>query len=222
MRLKAIKLKDWWWVGYPVLVAGFMVCSINLMVNNSQMISDFSGKQKQAQEAQAQVERLKDKLKSLEEIDRPKETERLTKILTAMPTSRKVWILVSEVNQTASMAGAIVKEYRGVVGEMKEASESAVTETSPEAESAMSLKVQYDYGPFEMMYRVLAELERQQPLVKVSKVSFKETGSEVVLEGAWGPWSRLTKDVESPLPSYEEAAIKAEANLDKLERAAGI
>lgn len=223
MNIRSIKLKEWWWAGYPFLVVGFIFFTFNLAANNSQMISDLSGRQKEAQEAQVKVERLKSKLKSLQEVNKTRETERLAKILVTIPASRKVWILVNEIIQTASQAGAIVKDYRGVVGEIKEASESALIEPEETGDTKiMSMKVQYDFGPFEMIYGVLAGLESQIPLVKINQVTFKETSTEIVLQGAWETWSKLTKDAESPIPDYQDITKRAEADLEKLTGAAGI
>jgi hypothetical protein len=59
------------------------------------------------------------------------------------------------------------------------------------------------------------------PLVKVAKVAYTESGAEVTVEGAWGPWTKVAGDAVSPLPDYQAAAGRAEEDLSGLEEVVG-
>ncbi len=217
MNPQAKQINSWWWVGYPLAVAVFIFFSLNFILNNSQMISDLTVKKDEVEAQQKQAEQLRSKLADLKKIDSTQETERLKRLLEAMPASRKVWSLVLGLNQAASEGGVIVKEYRGVIGDVKEATESASPSASAKKkDEKMSLKVLYEVFPFDAWQRNLAVLQRILPLVKVVKVSYSDAETEMTVEGAWGPWTALSRNVLSPLPDYQGLSDRVIRDLDKL------
>jgi Tfp pilus assembly protein PilO len=216
MNPQTKQFNSWWWVGYPVAVAAFIFFSLNFFLNNSQMISDLTVKKDEVEAQEKQAEQLKSKLTDLKKIDSTQETEKLKRLLEAMPASRKVWYMIQELNQAASEGGVIIKEYRGVVGDVKEASESASPSAEADATGKMSLKVTYDYFPFESWKRNLAVLQKILPLMKVLKVAYSDTETELIVEGAWGPWTMLSKDALSPLPDYQGLSDRVITEIDKL------
>jgi Tfp pilus assembly protein PilO len=217
MNMQSIKLSNWWWVGYPLGVIVFIILSLGYLMNNASAIQNITAKQSDAEEQQKIAEQLRTKLESLKKVDSPVETERLKQFLVAVPASRRVWYLISELNKSASESGIVLKEYRGVVGDVKEASESAEMPTADDPTVKMSLKVQYDTLEFEPLSKALAILEGVLPLVKVTKVAYSSTGVEVTVEGAWGPWVKVSGDSGSPLPDYQGLSSKVEKELSGLQ-----
>jgi Tfp pilus assembly protein PilO len=211
--LNHFKISDWVWVLYPFLAALFMIISLNfLMGSGNDSVLNIIQKQDQTTQEEQTVAQLKAKLEVLKSVDRESETEKLKKLLIAMPQSKKIWYLLQAIDKTASDTGMLVLDFGGTVGDVKEASDSASTSaelSGPVDMNAMSLKINYESNGFDILTNTIGEIESFLPLVKVTHIIYDPSRIVIEVEGAWGQFVKPTKNISAPLPDYKAIGDKA-------------
>jgi hypothetical protein len=195
-------MKKWIWTLYPVLVAIFIVFSLNYGLNDADKWQKFFSQRNLADEQEQKAARLQTRLKTLQGFDLNQGNADLSDLILTFPAARRVWALISEVNSAASDSGVIVEKYSAVVGDVKEASGAA---TAAKSELPMKLSVDLTLDTMGQLWTVLDRLENSLPLVKIDSVEYLSTKATLVVEGAWGSWSRVASDITNPLPEYASA-----------------
>lgn len=211
------------WVLYPVVAAVFMVLGIQYLISSGRTsISTLAVQQKEVDAEENRLAELNNKLEILKRIDSEKTKLDLAKLVTAVPQSRTVWLLIRELNEAGIRANIQLIGYKGTVGEVIEASESATvaTESAVLDDAPLSLMVEYESPTFAELVQGLTELEKMLPLVKVAGVNYTLEGipnAKIVVEGAWAPWSSFDRDPASPLPEHENEVNRALSKIKDME-----
>jgi hypothetical protein len=205
---KKFNLKDWVWVLYPILTAVFMVISLNfLMGSGAESMLSIISTQSENAEKEKNLAQLKIKLDLLMNTDKQDSTEKLKKLLAAMPPAKRIWYLLEAINRSATSSGMEIVEYGGIVGEVKEASESATISAqakNPDAPDTMTLKISYKPTSFDSLYKMISEMENYLPLIKIVKASYGMDKITLTIDGAWGQFVKPSKNIIAPLPVYQE------------------
>jgi hypothetical protein len=219
MKIKNIKIVDWLWVAYPVLVVvGIFVGMAILFGEDGQRIADIQGAHERLEEEKVQLAKLQQKEKLLKNVDIERETATLTHLTETMPSTKKVWLLVSELAESGKLAGVVMTDINGKIGDVKEASEAGVeVAVAPGVSNNLSIETEFqvsDFGQIKMMVEKLAHLI---PLVKVNRVSFEKDKVTFVAEGAWSNWNKISAESQNPLPDITAEVSKIEAKLADFE-----
>jgi hypothetical protein len=201
-------VKNWLWVLYPVVVLVFLLFSTNYLFGANSRMQDFLKRQEKVDDEQGQISELKKKLIVLNSVDPEKAKLDLAELLKAVPASKKVWVLVSELKAAAVDSDASVSAYTGRGGQVKEASESAVVDTE-----VLGLDVEYNVGLFTDLVKVFENMEKMLPLIKIAKVNMDENMFKVSAIGAWANWVKVSGDANIPLPDYVSAVNKAKEKI---------
>lgn len=221
-ELSSLKLKNWTWVLYPIFAALFIYFSVVYYLTSGDLgLSKLISKQEQTDEEKKVVNELKAKVDFLKSVNKDEDTEKLKKLLVAMPASKKVWYLITAVQKSASVSGLLVKKYSGEVGDVKEATESAsvsgAVKNQPAPESNLVLKVEYEPTSFESLHTNIANIVKMMPLVKVVKANYGLEKLTVVYEGAWASWPKPVVDPKELIPKYDESINSVLQKITELE-----
>lgn len=217
------QLSDWVWVFYPVLTVVFMLVGINYVVNNGQAsLNSLMVNQEQIEAERQRVENLRLKLELLKTIDKETSLKQLEKMLVAMPASRQVWLLINELKIIGQRSGMAVESYKGSVGDVREATESASVATESaqqkvESPKEMVLLIVYELADINKLATALAESEKMLPLVKIVSVNFEKGKAEINMEGAWSAWPRFVNDPERQLVFTRGQISQTITKLEKFE-----
>jgi hypothetical protein len=214
----------WLWVFYPVIVVVFMVLGMNFLVTSGQAsLAKLTVKQSEIEAEKLRAENLKTKLEGLKLVDREKSLSQLGTMLAAVPPARSVWLLINELNQTEARSGMQLVGYKGTVGDVREATQSAgpASGSADLAQSAgMLLDVEFDTPSMTELATGLAIMERWLPLVKIVKIDFEGNAVKMIVEGAWSAWPAANTDLELALPRNQELVEKELSQLVNYENVA--
>jgi hypothetical protein len=218
MNFNKFKLTEWIWVSYPLFVVAFIIISLNFLLGTGPMsLMTVMSSQDQTNEENAKLVQLRTKLEVLNKVNKEIEATRLQKLLSAVPSGKKIWFLLEAINRSASQSALIINQYGGNIGDVKEASESAAlpavkaegTPTPAASNNTMSLKIDMRGAPFDNLTRELTALENFLPLIKITDVSYSTTAITISVEGAWGPFVKSVSDNTAPLPDYNVTVNRA-------------
>jgi len=203
-----IKAQKWIWLAYPLLVVVFIFGSLSYIFGRgNDVLGDFSQQRAQVQAEREEANLLENKLETLKKVDLDEDKETLKKLLEAQPASRQVWLLLAQLRNAASEAGAVLEEYKGEVGEVAEDATEAAVPTS--GSDALMLDTTFEVTDFEQVAGIVAYLDNAKPLVRVVKVEYSLNQANILVEGAWGRWPKVSEDVLTPLPDHKAAAAEA-------------
>jgi len=217
-----IRINNYTWVLYPVLVAVFIIMGANFILNSGKdTLLKFTERKSEIEEFNLRANNLRSTLEILKGVDVPTTREQLGLMLKAVPASRQVWLLISELNQAAVKSGMSIDSYKGSIGDIQEATKSADAVATPEAEltepSAMILKVVFENEDFSQLAFGLGELERLIPLVKIVRIDYGINSAEITVEGAWSAWEASSNNPELVLPDYRSDVLKVTTLLERFE-----
>lgn len=194
---------------YPLVVFLFIVFSANLLFDPVRW-EGLMTNQTQIADQERQIGELKMKLEKLNAVNLDVASADLKYLVSAMPNSKMVWFLVSELKLSASEGAAIIEEYKGEVGR-------GVAEASGEAEvvddSKLSLKTNMLVSDISNLRNVFASLDKRLPLVKISKIEYENGALVLVTEGAWSP-SKKTVAGDVNLPDYQASVTRVKKALE--------
>jgi hypothetical protein len=218
MKLQSLRLSDWIWVLYPVLIVVLVLISANYILGTGDVsLIRLTARQEETEAQEKIVNELKEKVNSLKVINRTQALAQLKDLLVAMPASKKAWLLVAQLQNAATISATTLSAYKAEVGDVKEASESSSV-ADPVYNSPLSVRVDYEISNFEQLVTILKTLDRYLPLVKVKKVEFGATLATVTLEAAWMPWKPVTvSDTEVVAVDYKPEVKKAMDAISKME-----
>lgn len=216
-----IKINDWLWVMYPVLVVFLMIFGLSYFLGSGEVnLARFAAKQEETEAQEKIVNELKAKVASLKQVDNEVGLMEMQKMLVAMPASKKAWLLVAQLQNAATISSAVVAAYKADVGDVKEASESAASDLA--YNSPLVIKVDYELANFESLITILQTLERYMPLAKVRKIEYALPLSTLTIEGAWLPWKPVTvTDMGNIVPDYKPGVNKALEIMTAMEEITG-
>lgn len=199
MGRSKFKIKYWVWVSYPILVATFIAISAIVVLNNKDKFAAMVERKEKIAVEEARIAGMKKRLAILQSLDVKSESENLKQMIRAVPTSKMVWSLVTELKQAAADTGAVLETYKGSVGNVKEASAEAelVEENTP-----FELDVTYEVADLEQLGNLLKNLESRVPLIKVNKMRYGAGLVDLTIEGAWKAWESVV-DPGADLPEYQ-------------------
>jgi Tfp pilus assembly protein PilO len=210
MRIFGIRISEWSWVLYPVIVVVIMVVGVNFWFSGGVESLDtmFIKPTKIAQE-QKEVALLRTRSEQLKSVNKDEVMEKLQKMLIAEPASKKVWLLLAELQASASTSGVLIENYRANVGDVKEASEAAKPVSDVPGGDVLSLKVEYRLHDFSELIKLLGILQKMLPLVRVVSVEYDTAGLRLGVESAWAGWQRVDAGGTGVLPEYAAGVEKA-------------
>jgi hypothetical protein len=219
MKISSLKINDWIWVFYPVLVLVLVFFSANYILGSGDVsMVRLTARQEETQAQEKIVNELKEKLNSLKIVNRSQALAQLKEMLVAMPASKKAWLLVAQLQNAATISGTTLSAYKAEVGDVKEASESSNIAADPVYNSPLSIRADYDVSNFDQVVTVLKVVDNYLPLVKVKKVEYAAALATVSLEGAWLPWKQVTvSDVGSVAVDYKPDVKNALTAISKME-----
>ena len=207
---KGYRLLDFLWIVYPVIVTVIIYLGVNfLMTSGLDSLSGLTVDQAQVEMDKKRAEDLEKKLEILKTVSIEGTKDQMNTLLGAMPASRQVWLLINELKVIGLRSGMPLESYKGSVGDVQEASESAeaATESAKTTESAvMTLDVEYQVGDIRTLANALGISEKLLPLVKILSIEYVKNSASVKIEGAWSGWPPVNKNPESAL-AYDKDRI---------------
>jgi len=211
MRLFGVKVEDWTWVTYPILVVVMIVVGLNFFLSGGvESLDRMLVKPTQTHQEELEAAQLEVKLNKLRAINTEDLLLKMKKLLVAVPPSKRVWLLLAELQLSASEAGMTIDSYKATVGDVKEASESAVPVAAEVAASdLLSLTVVYNESSYENVILLMESLQKLKPLIKVVTVEYKENKATVTVESAWSAWQSVASQVGMDLPEYNQEVNQA-------------
>jgi hypothetical protein len=202
-------MKNLAWVVYPIVVFGLMVVGVNFWLSGGvESLDTMLVKPARTENEQKEVALLRTKVEQLKQVDKDKLIEQLRETLAVVPPAKRVWLLMAELNRSATMAGMTIQSYRAAVGDMKEATESAQP-VSDLTTQALTLTVEYDEADFPSLIKLLEALQKMKPLVRVTKVDYDVTGVRLTVDSAWAGWQKTILGKKIALPEYQGEVNKA-------------
>ena len=218
MRLFGVKVEDWTWVTYPILVVVMIVVGLNFFLSGGvESLDRMLVKPTQTHQEELEAAQLEVKLNKLRAINTEDLLLKMKKLLVAVPPSKRVWLLLAELQLSASEAGMTIDSYKATVGDVKEASESAVPVAAEVAASdLLSLTVVYNESSYENVILLMESLQKLKPLIKVATVEYKENKATVTVESAWSAWQSVASQVGMDLPEYNQEVNQALTSTEEL------
>lgn len=208
MKVK-LRLKNWLWLGYPLIVAGFIAVTANLVFSDPGRWVGVVQSRERIEEDEAKAAELRNKLLVLQAVDIEADEADLRLMAGAVPASKLAGAVALELREAASAAGAVLEQYRGSVGRVDEA--SGEVEVVLTGEEEFSLVVNYRVTDLEQLKRLLADLERRLPLVQVTALDYSPGRVEMTVEGVWKAWGeREEGELE---PDYKLRATEVKLQL---------
>lgn len=198
------------WLLLPLGVVLFIVVSVNFVFNPARW-DKLSADKTQVEEQQAQIAALRQKLAVLTAVDPTAEGDNLKYLNTAMPTTKMIWYVVSQMKNAASESGTIIEEYKAVVGSgLAEATEGAkvvsVKDEPLKIKALLTVRDPKDLVPF------VQNLENRLPLVRVDAVDYVAGKATIELVSAWAPITRVQPQAQG-LPDYKQKVNQAKLGI---------
>lgn len=187
--------KYWLWIFYPVGVFFAMLFSYNLVFSvDANKWAEANIKRKQVTEENIRLAKLKDKLGLLEKIDSDGYLTDLKVLLQAIPSSKKPWLTLAEINLAASRSGVAFSGFNGQAGEIREASESGKGDIKQ-----LYVKTSLETEDFESLRNFLRQLYDFKPLVGVRSLVWEDGEIDIEVEVGYQPWPIIDNNPESEL-----------------------
>lgn len=209
MSKSAIKLGDWIWVLYPLIVVMLVFYSANYFLGSGELnILKLVAKSEETAAAEKIVTELETKVAVLKQINKDEALTQMQQLLVAMPASKKAWLLVAQLQQSATFSASVLSGYRALVGDVKEASQSSESDTT--YNSPLSVKADFELDNFDQVVSILQELNSYTPLVKVNKIEYNGGQTTISIESAWLAWRSVgALDIGAPVANYKPAVESA-------------
>lgn len=216
-----MKAGDYLWVVYPVLVVAFIVLSLTVVTGQGQAGWDaLTNRQKEVALQSERLARLKLKVGKLRETRAEEVNEDLRNLLLAVPATRQVLLLLSELGQAASGSGLSMEGYSFDTGNIKESTPSAQG-SEEEAKKELVVNVVVEGGNFDRLRQFVGKLEGFLPIARVTGVKFADGGAAVKVEQKWKPWVKVNLEAESELPEYAAKLAEAFKLISEYEQISG-
>ncbi len=202
------------WLLYPLLVVGVIVFSANIIFDSNRL-DNLSENKKIVEEEQVKIAAMRRKLSVLASVDGPTLEGDLKYLNSAMPTTKMVWFLVSEMEIAASESSVRIEEYKAKVGKgLSEATDEAkLTNTSQAVvDEGMKFTVMLSVKQLSDLQTMLASLEKRLPLTKINQLQYESGKAIVEVEGAWEAAKKISTE-NNILPDYQTSVADAKLKL---------
>lgn len=213
--MKNFSFKDWLWVAYPILVIVGIFIGVSLLFGDGgKRIANITGAGKELEVQKAELLRLQLKEQVLQAVDTERETATLVRLTEAMPATKKIWLLVSELNLAGNEALVAMTDLEGNADEVKDATIAATPKPLvPGITDTLELTAKYDIAEFEQVKKIVDKLDRMLPLVKINKLSYDAGALDLTVEGAWSNWNKVASESLNTLPEISNSVTETEAKL---------
>lgn len=161
---------------YPLVVVAVIVVSASQL----SVIHKLLDRQRQVETEEEKLARLREKLAKLEAVDLQAEVANLQFLATAVPTTKQVWVVASELKVAAAEAGVLLEGYKG--------------------SGDLIVEATFGVAGIDQLGQLVATLERKLPLVKVVDVKYAFGKATVTVSGVWLPLADVTGLSEQPVP----------------------
>ena len=198
----------WKWVAYPVGVGVVIWVSLGWLVGSSDAWQSLTVRQDEVREQQEKVARLKEKLAVMTQVNLGQEKANLGIMVEAIPAVKQVPGLLAELAAAGNAAGAAMAGVRGTAGDVG-ATESAVAVNSQE----LVLTASFVVTDIQQVGKLLTDMEKRLPLLRVRRVQFSKGKIDVEVEGVWSPLGKLVGEVDQPLPETKGLAESVKRKL---------
>jgi len=199
------------WVLYPVVVIFLILFSLGeLSSGGAGKLEALVKKQDEAAVEEQKLNVLQQKLDILRQTDVKVESENLAWTTKAVPAGKEVWLMMAELNNAASVSGAVLSSYTGTVGDVVEATAAASVNDVP-----ISLEVEFKVTDFAQLQKIISVLEKSLPLVSIAKVNFSNGSVKLSIVGAWSGWGKAASEALTPLPEYKDKLANLKIRLQE-------
>lgn len=216
MSKSTVKIGNWIWMLYPLIVVALVFYSANYFLGSGELnLLKLVAKSEETAAAEKVVAELETKVQLLKQINKDEALAQMQQLLVAMPASKKAWLLVAQLQQSATFSASALSGYKAIVGDVKEASESSESDVT--YNSPLSVKADFELDNFDQMVSILRELNSYTPLVKVSRVEYDGGQTTISIESAWLAWRTLgALDIGAPVANYKPAVDMAINSISSL------
>ena len=183
-----MEMKKWSWAAFPVLVVTIVLFSSQwLIVGPNQIWQKLWLTGREVKTAEVEVAKLKDKLDKLNGLDVAGQKEILERLEGAVPSQKRMELLIWEVSQAASESSVAVERYGVGSGETQQLLE--VTLRTADAGRLVNW---------------VNNMERRLPLVKIVSINYKEGRADVTVEQVWKETIVSRAEAADELPDIRE------------------
>lgn len=204
-------MKNWLWVGYPLVVLALIIVSLKfgLSVSGKNWWLGLGKKKTEIETQQKQAAELSARLAVLNNIDKEMELETLKELLVAVPGNKQVAGMLGQIGRVAARSGAEIAKYGGKAGDVKEASESAV--------SSLGLDVSFRVSGFNVVKEILKSIEKELPLLRASGLKYSSGQLGLSIEQLWLPVAGGGAPAAAGLSDHDSIVTKVRQRLDEFE-----
>lgn len=192
------ELKNYLWIAYPIIVVIFMIFGAKTILSIRGNLSLLIAQKTQSETVEERVNILRTKVDTLTDLDLEQAGSDLELLTAAVPPSRQAWHMILGIRQAALDSGAILDSYRVGVGDVREASGSAVFKGS----DLIKISTSFEVTDLAQLTALVTRLNQMMPLLRVSTLTYDAAKTDIEIEGAWNGWGQTVSDVTTPLPQY--------------------
>lgn len=200
--MKNLNIHKFTWLIYPIIVAFGILASSSLLLSPIFWQNLFRTAD-QIQKDTSIANNLQSKLRTLEAVNVPLETENFTYLLSILPASKQVPILILQLQNAAVATGTILESYRFDPGEI------SATPAAKQSEDNVLLSVTYLVSDMATLKKLLVNLTSRIPLLLVRDVHFQLGKVELKIDALWSPLVKLPASVSNqPLPTVTNDILR--------------
>lgn len=200
--MKKLDLRKFAWVIYPVVVTMSILASSTLLFSPGFWQNLFSTASV-VQQATATANNLQSKLHALEAVNVPIETENLTYLLSILPATKQIPVLMSQLQSAAVDTGAILESYRFDAGDISS------TESANASSDNLVLNVTYTVADLPALRTLLGNLANRTPLLAIHEVHYLGGRVNLKIDALWSPLAKLSaSSADQPLPNVSNDMLR--------------
>lgn len=192
-----IDLHKYTWAIYPgVVVVGILASSTLLLSPNfwQNLFNTAAAVQEQSTSANS----LQAKLRALESVNIANENDNLSFLLSILPASKQIPVLLSQLQSAAVDTGTILEGYRFEAGDISATESAGITTPSDN----LSLSAAYTVADISALRNLINNFENRTPLLAVKEVHYESGRANFKIDALWSPLTKLTaSDNAEPLVS---------------------
>ncbi len=193
--MRQIDIRKYTWLIYPVVVVlGILASSVFLLAPSfwQNLFSTAAA----VQQATTTANNLQTKLRTLAAVNVPTETDNLTYLLSILPSSKQIPILISQLQSAAADTGTVLESYRFDAGDI------SATQSAKPVGDDLILSVTYIVSDISTLKNLLANLAGRTPLLAVHEVHFLTGKVDLKIDALWSPLAKLAAaGPNEPLPN---------------------
>lgn len=130
------------------------------------------------------IDRLSKKLSFLKAVDVNSWSNDWSYLLSVVPASKQIQLLLGEISQGASASGVEMISYKGSVNDV----------TATESAKELALDVTFSVNDIKALLLLLQQLENRLPLISISKITYVQSKANISILGIWSPIPKLASN----------------------------